>query len=69
MVHEGVIELFSHRNDRASRIVSTFVVGDGNDETKTQGKNIEIRVGGIDRHAGTPVRDDERLLELVALGQ
>ena len=35
---EGVIELFSHRDDRAPRIVSAFVVGDCDDETKTQGK-------------------------------
>ena len=33
---EGVIELFSHRDDRASRIVSAFVVGDSDDEAKAQ---------------------------------
>ena len=33
---EGVIELFSHRDDRASWIVSAFVVGDCDDEAKTQ---------------------------------
>ncbi len=33
---EGVIELFSHRDDRASRIVSTFVVGDRDDKAKAQ---------------------------------
>ena len=33
---EGVIEQFSHRDDRASWIVSTFVVGDCNDETLDQ---------------------------------
>ncbi len=33
---EGVIELFSHRDDRASRIVSAFVVSDCDDETKAQ---------------------------------
>ncbi|SDN54377.1 Thrombospondin type 3 repeat-containing protein, partial [Haloarchaeobius iranensis] len=31
---EGVIELFSHRDDRTSRIVSAFVVGDSDDEAK-----------------------------------
>jgi hypothetical protein len=31
--------------------------------------DVEISVGGIDRHADTPVRDDERSPELVALGQ
>ena len=35
---EGVIELLSHRDDRTSRIVSTFVVGDSDDEAKAQGK-------------------------------
>ncbi|MFC4407846.1 hypothetical protein ACFO0H_14385, partial [Haloarchaeobius iranensis] len=35
---EGVIELFSHRDDRASRIVSAFVVGNCDDEAKAQGK-------------------------------
>ena len=35
---EGVIELFSHRYDRASRIVLAFVVGDCNNEMKTQGE-------------------------------
>ena len=35
-VFEGVIELFSHRNDRASRIVSAFVVGDSDDEAEAQ---------------------------------
>ena len=35
---EGVIELFSYRDDRTSRIVSAFVVGDCDDETKTQGE-------------------------------
>ncbi len=34
--YEGVIELFSHRDDRASRIVSTFVVGDRDDKAKAQ---------------------------------
>jgi hypothetical protein len=33
---EGVIELLSHRDDRTSRIVSTFVVGDRDDEAKAQ---------------------------------
>ncbi len=33
---EGVIELFSHRDDCASRIVSAFVVGDCDDEAQTQ---------------------------------
>jgi len=32
---EGVIELLSHCDDRTSRIVSTFVVGDCDDETQT----------------------------------
>ena len=36
--NEGVIELLSHRDDRASRIVSAFVVGDCDDKTKTQGE-------------------------------
>ncbi|SEP18882.1 Transposase zinc-ribbon domain-containing protein, partial [Halorientalis persicus] len=31
---EGVIELLSHRDDRAPRIVSAFVVGDSDDEAK-----------------------------------
>jgi hypothetical protein len=35
---EGVIELVSHRDDRALRIVSAFVVGDCDDEAKTQRK-------------------------------
>jgi len=35
---EGVIELFSHHDDRASRIVSAFVVGDCDDEGKAQRK-------------------------------
>jgi hypothetical protein len=35
---EGVIELLSHRDDRTSRIVSSFVVGDSDDKAKTQGK-------------------------------
>ena len=33
---EGVIELLSHPDDRASRIVSAFVVGDSDDELETQ---------------------------------
>jgi hypothetical protein len=33
---EGVIELFSHRDDRTSWIVSTLVVGDSDDEPETQ---------------------------------
>ena len=33
---EGVIEEFSHRDHGTSRIVSTFVVGDCDDETKAQ---------------------------------
>lgn len=33
---EGVIELLSHRDDCASLIVSAFVVGDCDDEAKTQ---------------------------------
>ena len=45
-VYKGVIELFSHRDDCASRIVSSFVVGDSNDEAKTQSKkrSYEIRL-------------------------
>ncbi|MFC7071917.1 hypothetical protein ACFQKC_02325, partial [Halovenus rubra] len=35
-ITEGVIELLSHRDDRASRIISSFVVGDRNNETQTQ---------------------------------
>jgi len=35
---EGVIESISYRDDRASWIVSTFVVGDRNDEPQTQRK-------------------------------
>ena len=35
---EGVIELFSHRDDRTSWIVSAFIVGDRNDNTETQGE-------------------------------
>jgi hypothetical protein len=34
----GVIEEFSHRDDRASRIISAFVVGDSDDEAKAQSK-------------------------------
>jgi len=37
-ISEGVIELFSHRDDRASRIVSAFVVGECDDEPKAQGE-------------------------------
>ena len=33
---EGVIESISHRDHGASRIVSAFVVGDSDDESKTQ---------------------------------
>ncbi|AFZ71504.1 hypothetical protein SAMN05443661_106138 [Natronobacterium gregoryi] len=33
---KGVIEEFSHRDHGASRIVSTFVVGNCDDETKAQ---------------------------------
>jgi len=33
---EGVTELFSHRDDRASRIVSSFLVGGCDNETQTQ---------------------------------
>ncbi len=36
LTKEGVIELFSHRDDCASRIVSAFVVGDCDDEAQTQ---------------------------------
>ena len=36
---EGVIELLSHRDDRASRVVSAFVVGDCDDKAKAQGKS------------------------------
>ncbi len=36
VIEEGVIELFSHRDDCASRIVSAFVVGDCDDEAQTQ---------------------------------
>jgi len=43
---EGVIELFSHRDDRASRIVSAFVVGDSDDEAKAQGKETPALVRG-----------------------
>ncbi|GAB7011225.1 hypothetical protein JCM31271_31680 [Halorubrum trueperi] len=35
---KSVIELFSHRDDRTSRIVSAFVVGDSDDKAKAQGK-------------------------------
>jgi len=43
---EGVIELFSHRDDRASRIVSVFVVCDSDDEAKAQGKKM-LRKGRV----------------------
>ena len=33
---EGVIELLSHCDDRAAWIVSTLVVGDGDDKPQTQ---------------------------------
>ena len=33
---ESVIELLSHRDNRASRIVSPFTVGDSDDESQTQ---------------------------------
>ena len=36
LLNEGVIELLSHRDDRAPRIVSAFVVGDSDDEPKAQ---------------------------------
>ena len=38
VAYEGVIELFSHRDDRASRIVSAFVIGDSDDKAKAQRK-------------------------------
>ncbi len=34
--YEDVIELLSHRDDRAPRTVSPFVVGDSDDESETQ---------------------------------
>ena len=33
---EGVIELLSHCDDRTSRIVSAFIIGDCNNEAKAQ---------------------------------
>lgn len=33
---EGVMEFFSYRNDRASRIVSTFVIGDADDDDESE---------------------------------
>ncbi len=46
---EGVIELLSHRDDRASRIVSVFVVCDSDDEAKAQGKKT-LRKAGLSRY-------------------
>ncbi len=40
---EAVIEFSSHRDDCASRLVSSFVVGDGNDEPKSQRKEKHLR--------------------------
>ena len=39
-MNEGVIELFSHRDDRASWTVSSFVVGDCDDKAKAQSIDI-----------------------------
>jgi hypothetical protein len=38
IIHEGVIELFSHRDDCTSRVVSAFVVGDSDNKSKAQSK-------------------------------
>ena len=49
-IMEGVIELFSHRDDRASRIVSAFVVGDSDDKAKAQGETpAPVRGRGLGR--------------------
>ncbi|WP_191906068.1 hypothetical protein [Haloarcula hispanica] len=39
---DGVIEEFSHRDHGASRIVSSFVVGDSDDEVKAQSEEDHI---------------------------
>jgi hypothetical protein len=40
---EDVIKEFSHRDHGTARIVSTFVVGDSDDEAKTQSEDYDIR--------------------------
>jgi len=47
---EGIIELFSHGDDCASRIVSAFVVGDCDDNTKAQSEK-HLR-SGVDAASG-----------------
>ncbi|GAA5434818.1 hypothetical protein Hjap01_04310 [Haloarcula japonica] len=42
---ESVIEELSHRDDRATWIVSTFVVGDCDDEPKAQSEKVLVAVG------------------------
>jgi hypothetical protein len=45
---EGVIELFSHRADRISQIVSAFIVGDSGGKPGTQFKKTLTIVRGRD---------------------
>jgi hypothetical protein len=54
ILYEGVIELFSHRDDHASRIVSAFVIGDSDDED-TEGRHRWSRVTTA---AGAPIEHD-----------
>ncbi len=47
---EGVIESISYRDDGASRIVTSFVVGDGDDESNAERK--EHLRSGVDAASG-----------------
>jgi hypothetical protein len=54
-MREGVIELFSHRDDHTSRIVSAFVIDDSDNNTKPQGQE-DLRLY-VDAASGERTRE------------